>query len=208
MPSSTFLKLPPGKQEKLLEAATREFSRRPFSEASINQIIKDAGIPRGSFYMYFQDKEDLFRYLMKGYVDQLLLVLEELLIREQGDIFEALLALYDYVQRKQDARQLGEIGAMAAIVGCNSGLQKTTILDMVEPGVVLERLKKLINPELLDLRQEGDLNDILALLLLVAGPLIYNGVQCRRDEAAQAHLRSVMEILKHGMARKSCPAAT
>ena len=50
MPSATFANLPAQKQERLLEAATREFSRRPFSEASINQIIKDAGIPRGSFY--------------------------------------------------------------------------------------------------------------------------------------------------------------
>ena len=76
MPSSTFLNLPAEKQEKLLEAATREFSHRPFNEASINQIIKEAGIPRGSFYMYFQDKEDLFRYLLKGYVDQLFMLLE------------------------------------------------------------------------------------------------------------------------------------
>ena len=46
MPSSTFLNLPAEKQEKLLEAATREFSHRPFNEASINQIIKkEAGIP-------------------------------------------------------------------------------------------------------------------------------------------------------------------
>ena len=83
MPSSTFLNLPAEKQEKLLKAATREFSHRPFNEASINQIIKEAGIPRGSFYMYFQDKEDLFRYLLKGYVDQLFMLLEEFLLRKR-----------------------------------------------------------------------------------------------------------------------------
>ena len=96
MPSSTFLNLPAEKQEKLLKAATREFSHRPFNEASINQIIKEAGIPRGSFYMYFQDKEDLFRYLLRGYVDQLFMLLEEFLLQNGGDIFQALLALYDY----------------------------------------------------------------------------------------------------------------
>ena len=64
MPSSTFLNLPAEKQEKLLEAATREFSHRPFNEASINQIIKEAGIPRGSFYMYFKNKEDIFLCLL------------------------------------------------------------------------------------------------------------------------------------------------
>ena len=44
MPSSTFLNLPAEKQEKLLEAATREFSHRPFNEASINQIIKELSL--------------------------------------------------------------------------------------------------------------------------------------------------------------------
>lgn len=202
MPSSTFLKLQPEKQEKLLEAATREFSTRPFGEASINQMIKEAGIPRGSFYMYFQGKEDLFRYLMAGYMNQLLLVLEELLLREQGDIFAALLALYDYVQRKQEAHQLGEIGALAAIIGCNSGLQKTAILEMVEASEVLERLGKLVNPDLLDLRQDSDLADTLTLLLLVTGPMIYSGVRQRENAAARAHLCNVLELLKHGMARQ------
>lgn len=122
MPSSTFLNLPAEKQEKLLEAATREFSHRPFNEASINQIIKEAGIPRGSFYMYFQDKEDLFRYLLKGYVDQLFMLLEEFLLRNGGDIFQALLDLYDYVQAKIDNQHLGEIGAMTGIIRCNSGM--------------------------------------------------------------------------------------
>ena len=86
MPRSTFCRLAPEKQERLLEAATREFSRRSFAEASINQIIKDAGIPRGSFYMYFDDKEDLFCYVMSGYVDQLLMVVRESVLRAGGDL--------------------------------------------------------------------------------------------------------------------------
>ena len=65
LPSSTFLNLAPEKQEKLLSAAVREFTERPYNEASINRIVREAGIPRGSFYMYFRDKEDLFHYLME-----------------------------------------------------------------------------------------------------------------------------------------------
>ena len=81
MPTSTFLNLPEDKQTRLMDAASREFSEKPFNEASINKIIQEAGIPRGSFYMYFQDKEDLFRYLVHGYVEQLLMVREEALLR-------------------------------------------------------------------------------------------------------------------------------
>ena len=205
MPSSTFLNLPAEKQEKLLEAATREFTRKPFNEASINQIIKDAGIPRGSFYMYFADKEDLFRYLLKGYVDQLFMLLEEFLIQNQGDIFQALLELYDYVQAKNDRRHLGEVGAMTGIIRCNSGMQKNGLLEMLDPGVILDRLGSAVNRDLLDLRRERDLGDILGALLVVAAPMIYTGLQAGGDPATRDRLENILHIFKRGMGKS--PAA-
>lgn len=62
MPSKTFFHLPAEKRERLLLAAEEEFARVPYAEASINRMIRAAGIPRGSFYMYFRDKEELFHY--------------------------------------------------------------------------------------------------------------------------------------------------
>ena len=205
MPRSTFLNLPAEKQEKLLEAATREFSHKPFNEASINQIIKEAGIPRGSFYMYFQDKEDLFRYLLKGYVDQLFMLLEEFLIQNQGDIFQALLELYDYVQAKNDRRHLGEVGAMTGIIRCNSGMQKNGLLEMLDPGAILDRLGSAVNRDLLDLRRERDLGDILGALLVVAAPMIYTGLQAGGDPATRDRLENILHIFKRGMGKS--PAA-
>ena len=201
MPSSTFLNLPAEKQEKLLEAATREFSHKPFNEASINQIIKEAGIPRGSFYMYFQDKEDLFRYLLKGYVDQLFMLLEEFLLRVRGDIFQALLDLYDFVQTKADQMDLGEIGAMTSIIRCNSGMQKNSLLEMLDPEVILQRLGDAVNSDLLDLRQDRDLGDILGALLVVAAPMIYTGLQAGGDPATRDRLENILQIFKRGMGK-------
>ena len=201
MPSSTFMNLPPEKQEKLLEAATREFSSRPFNEASINQIIKEAGIPRGSFYMYFQDKEELFRYLLRGYVDQMVMVIEELLLRRKGDIFQALLDLYDYLAAKGGAQHLGEMGAMARILHCNQGMQKTGLLGMLDPGAILERLKDAVNPDLLDLRRDRDLGDILGVLLSTTVPMAYAGLQAGAAPAVRERLENVLDILRRGMGR-------
>lgn len=202
MPSSTFLNLPPEKQEKLLEAATREFSTRPFNEASINQIIKDAGIPRGSFYMYFQDKEELFRYLLGGYVDQMIMVIEELLLRRKGDIFQALLDLYDYMDAKSGTQHLGEVGAMTRIIRCNQGMQRNTLLGLLDPCAVLERLKDAVNPDLLDLRQDRDLTDMLGLLLTTVVPMAYAGVQAGASPECRERLKNVLDILRRGMGRK------
>ena len=205
MPSSTFLNLPAEKQEKLLEAATREFTRRPFNEASINQIIKDAGIPRGSFYMYFTDKEDLFRYLVGGYVDQLFMVLEDFLYRSQGDVFQALLKMYDYIQENYHEQRLGEVGAMTEIIRRNSGMQKNGLLEMLDPEVILRRVGDAVNPDLLDLRRDRDLGDILGALVTVAAPMIYNGLQSGGDAAPREHLENVLQIFERGMARKAAP---
>ena len=205
MPSSTFLNLPAEKQEKLLEAATREFSHKPFNEASINQIIKEAGIPRGSFYMYFQDKEDLFLYLIKGYMDQLLMLLEEFQLQNGGDIFRALLDLYDYIQTKVDRQCLGEIGAMFGIIRCNSGMQKNGLLEMLDADMILQRLGDAVNPDLLDLRQDRDLGDILGALLVVTAPMIYTGLQAGGDPATRDRLKNILDIFKRGMGKD--PAA-
>lgn len=63
MPTSTFYNLSDEKKDRIFGAALKEFSARTFSQASLNQIIKNAGIPKGSFYQYFEDKEDLYLYL-------------------------------------------------------------------------------------------------------------------------------------------------
>lgn len=65
MPKDTFHNLSEDKKRKIFDAAVQEFSSRRFSEASINQIVKTAGIPRGSFYQYFHGKEDLFLYMFE-----------------------------------------------------------------------------------------------------------------------------------------------
>ncbi|MEL7609423.1 MAG: TetR/AcrR family transcriptional regulator [Bacillota bacterium] len=65
MPKETFYNLPESKQKTIFEAAVQEFSTQRYSDASINQIVKSAGIPRGSFYQYFNDKADLFVFVLE-----------------------------------------------------------------------------------------------------------------------------------------------
>jgi len=63
MPTETFKNLKKEKQERILNAAKKEFSNKLFAEVSINKIVKEAGISRGSFYMYFSNKEDIYSHL-------------------------------------------------------------------------------------------------------------------------------------------------
>jgi AcrR family transcriptional regulator len=66
---STSDKLPKTKRgretrERLLHAAEAEFGERGFPEASIASITQRAGVALGTFYVYFESKEAIFRALV------------------------------------------------------------------------------------------------------------------------------------------------
>jgi len=64
MPTPTFFALAAERRDRLVREAIVEFSEKPFAEASLSQIAQRARIPKGSFYQYFEDKLDLYRWLV------------------------------------------------------------------------------------------------------------------------------------------------
>ena len=65
MPKPTFFNLPEDKRDLILEMAIEEFASNDYESASISQIVARAGIAKGSFYQYFEDKRDLYFYLVE-----------------------------------------------------------------------------------------------------------------------------------------------
>jgi AcrR family transcriptional regulator len=65
MPKNTFFNLPEEKRERIIEAAIDEFAEYTYHKASINRIVEKSDIAKGSFYQYFKDKKDLFKYIIE-----------------------------------------------------------------------------------------------------------------------------------------------
>lgn len=79
IPTETFLNLSTIKQKRIIEAAINEFSVRSYDEGKVSNIIKEANIPRGSFYQYFEDKKDLYKYLFSKIADEKMVYMQDLL---------------------------------------------------------------------------------------------------------------------------------
>ena len=65
MPKPTFLNLPEEKRQAFLKIALAEFADNDYNSASVSKIVERAGIAKGSLYQYFEDKQDLFLYLLE-----------------------------------------------------------------------------------------------------------------------------------------------
>lgn len=70
MPKETFFNLPEAKRDAITAIAIEEFAEHAYSDVSISRIVARAGIAKGSFYQYFEDKEDLYAYLLDLIVER------------------------------------------------------------------------------------------------------------------------------------------
>lgn len=95
MPTERFLRLPKEKNEAIRIAAAKEFMRVPLEEASINRIVHDADISRGSFYTYFEDKQDLLKWLIYAQAEQHFNSYIERLRENGGDLWDMLESVFD-----------------------------------------------------------------------------------------------------------------
>ena len=63
--TETFKNLEESKQQRILNAALKEFAENGYEQASTNQIVKNAGIGKGMLFYYFKNKKDLYQFLIE-----------------------------------------------------------------------------------------------------------------------------------------------
>ena len=96
------------KQKNIIDASTKEFKRVLLKDASINKIIKDANISRGSFYNYFNDINDLYMYSLNNYKKHLFEMFNKILIKTDGDLIESTKLIFDKIIKETSILSLGQ----------------------------------------------------------------------------------------------------
>jgi len=76
MPRQRFERLKKEKRERILQTAAKAFAAAGFEQASMNQILDEAGISKGAAYYYFDDKADLYATTVHHYLTTLVNTLD------------------------------------------------------------------------------------------------------------------------------------
>lgn len=72
----TFDNIPAEKRARVIDAATKEFAKKGYHDASVSSIAAKAGISVGAIYKYFENKQDLFLTI----IDESIVRIENLLL--------------------------------------------------------------------------------------------------------------------------------
>lgn len=197
MPKDTFMNLNEEKREKVEKAMEKEFARATFEKASVSRIVKDAEIPRGSFYQYFEDKEDAIRYIVQKHISLEHKMMYELLLQTQGDIFDMAVLVFEKMTnetKETDKRELYK-NIMKEI--------KKNNIDIFDENLkfdYLEQVKSIIDKNNLNIQQEDSLKYIMKILVNITRSAVIEVIDNKVSiEQGKADLQEQLKILKRGM---------
>ena len=193
MCTETFLHLPEEKRKRILDAAWEEFTSVPFAGASINQIIRRAGIPRGSFYQYFADKGDLFNCLMEDVREEMRKFAGTYLAESHGDVFRATLSAYDRLLDWWDSGSVPLLNRIVQVMRINPGIDLETMITGNPEDMMSEELMKQIDLPRLRRRDGEFVKTMCCLTGMCLGGAWMGSLSA--PSRRQEHRRRLMESL-------------
>lgn len=96
-------------RRKILDAARAEFGTRGFAETGITEITRTAKVALGTFYTYFDSKEEVFRALVQDMSEQVRLAVAPVLTEGRGTLEaeeRALAAFLAFVGKHQQVYRI------------------------------------------------------------------------------------------------------
>ena len=215
MPTGTFFNLEELKREKIINASIKEFSRAPFDKASIKNIVNGAGIPRGSFYQYFKNKEDVYIYVIRQVVFRKCKEISKVIAKNKGDLFAAFEEIFKdefeiFSHRKFHNLMKNFIARTRTSV--HSEVIMKQLHNMGEDATASRApfskdhhkdLLSLINRNLYSLKDNGSYMLLVRILLRTMGEimLLAEAKKMTAEEAFHQY-EEVIRILKYGVLKK------
>lgn len=201
MPKDTYFNLPEAKQKRIFDAAIDEIISVPISEVSINRIVQKSGISRGSFYQYFDDKQDVILFVLSDGIRFIKSEIANCIERSNGDIFDAAIAILEGVFSlgKKDVYRmtLRNILVESSTRECSYRFLLQLQLD------ILAILENKLDKQKLNLQDELQVSHLVKIVYVLlkeaAISYLYEGedIDLHREEFS-----SQLNMIKEGVLRK------
>ena len=200
MPKDTFYNLDVGKREKIIKAAKAEFLDNPLRKARVSNIVTTANIPRGSFYQYFEDLDDLYYYIVEMVFDEVFnagYTYSEM----TNDVFEfAKISFdFDYIGFKKESRHRFMSNVFQSIAGNTEYVEKFNQKRIKYVEEILDRLD-LSNIKYTDRDDQIKMYQMIQdLKITVIKKTLINNLS---KEQAYAEFEWYLDILKNGLMKE------
>lgn len=199
MPKKAFFNLKDNKREKVINACKLEMASKDLDDIKISSIVRNANIPRGSFYYYFEDAEDMYLYIAEQAFEA-----KKNFYYSKMDLHPSKEFLDLFINFLDAAESFLEEDSLDFKIGIkiqNSSNKKVQRL-FEEKGQVIE----LIIAELLErekekglLKADIDITYLAKLFISISQENVYMALL--ENKFTKEHIVNLVKILKHGIYR-------
>lgn len=132
-------------RQRILDTAQRIMAHKGFAAVGINEVLAEAGVPKGSFYYYFASKDAFGEALMKSYFDDYLADMDRISAVAEKNAAERLM---EYWQRFHDLQSLDECQGKCLVVKLAAEVSdlSETMREALNEGTagIVDRLEQMI----------------------------------------------------------------
>lgn len=197
----TFYNLPSEKREKIIDVTKKEFQKGKKQKITINNVIKKAGISRGSFYQYFDDKLDLVELITDDMIAKMIDFIQDELMLNGGDIFEVTLRIFDVMTAKHS--DFEAIINLSPDVNQNSALISDYMQYRYRENDHVKKIVTYIDKSNLTFSDSETMECVIFMLFDIIKSSVFNiSKNGKRREEERASLYRKVQIIKNGAVRK------
>ncbi|AKA68808.1 TetR/AcrR family transcriptional regulator [Clostridium scatologenes] len=211
-----FEKISEEKKNRIIKAALKEFAIKGYEEASTNNIVKEAGISKGMIFHYFENKKNLYLYILDYCSELYFEKTKEICEKSHNSAFEKFNQLLEErTEWLKGEMYLGIIISNALLCNLPNELQA---IATEKTQSLIERMKKVMlnNIDTLDFNENVDLNKVFDMFSFIFQALTmrylkkYSFIQSelkeeqviKELEMMNKELTCFMEIIKYGVCKQ------
>ena len=153
------------------------------------------GISRGSFYQYFESKEDLLKYIIMQNTESKNKEIADLLKETDGDIFELCIFLYDKMTKKIEKDE-----NMIVFRKIFNNIMQSKEKRVLENNLIdFKMICKIIKSNNLKIQNEKELEILLKMLIdITFKSIMYSKMNENKKEEREKFLKR-LEFIKFGV---------
>lgn len=211
-----FEKISEEKKNRIIKAALKEFALKGYEGASTNSIVKEVGISKGMIFHYFENKKNLYLYILDYCAELYFEKTKEICEKSHNSTFEKFNQLLEErTEWLKGEMYLGIIVSNALLCNLPNELQP---IVREKTQSLIEKMKKITldNIDKSDLNENVDLNRVFDMFSFIFQQLTmrylkkYSYIQSelkgkemiRELEIINKELVCFIEIIKHGICKR------
>ncbi|HET7773679.1 MAG TPA: TetR/AcrR family transcriptional regulator, partial [Burkholderiaceae bacterium] len=198
--------------QEIVQAALDLFVERGYAATRAEDVAARAGVSKGTLYLYFANKEELFRAVISEGLGPVLREATELVDRYQGNTFDLLEELYwGWFERVGATKLSGIKKLVVAEVGNFPELSQFYQEAVIEPAHAM--MVKLLERGVARGEFRAVDTDVMThvmispMLMLFIWKHTFSAPNCCMPVDPIEYVRSTIELIKHGLAAGAVPPA-